>query len=48
LEREREELLAELRLKNAELANLNSSLEEKVQVRTRELEGLNARLSELG
>jgi diguanylate cyclase (GGDEF)-like protein len=47
LEREREELLAELRSKNAELASLNSSLEEKVQVRTRELEGLNARLSEL-
>lgn len=47
LEREREELLAELRSKNAELASLNSSLEEKVHVRTRELEGLNARLSEL-
>ena len=47
LERERGELLAELRSKNAELASLNSSLEEKVQVRTRELEGLNARLSEL-
>jgi two-component system, cell cycle response regulator len=47
LEREREELLAELRSKNAELATLNSSLEEKVQVRTRELEGLNARLAEL-
>lgn len=47
LEREREELLAELRSKNAELASLNSSLEAKVQVRTRELEGLNARLSEL-
>lgn len=47
LEREREELLAELRSKNAELASLNSSLEEKVQVRTRELEGLNARLAEL-
>jgi two-component system, cell cycle response regulator len=47
LEREREGLLAELRSKNAELASLNSSLEEKVQVRTRELEGLNARLSEL-
>ena len=47
LEREREELLAELRSKNDELATLNSSLEEKVQVRTRELEGLNARLAEL-
>jgi diguanylate cyclase (GGDEF)-like protein len=47
LQREREELLAELKSKNAELASLNSSLEEKVQVRTRELEGLNARLSEL-
>jgi diguanylate cyclase (GGDEF)-like protein len=47
LERERVELLAELQSKNAELATLNSSLEEKVQVRTRELEGLNARLSEL-
>jgi len=47
LEREREGLLAELQSKNAELASLNSSLEEKVQVRTRELEGLNARLSEL-
>jgi diguanylate cyclase (GGDEF)-like protein len=47
LEREREGLLAELRSKNAELASLNSSLEEKVQVRTRELQGLNERLSEL-
>jgi diguanylate cyclase (GGDEF)-like protein len=47
LEREREELLAELQSKNAELASLNSSLEEKVQVRTRELEGLNTRLAEL-
>jgi diguanylate cyclase (GGDEF)-like protein len=47
LEKEREGLLAELQSKNAELASLNSSLEEKVQVRTRELEGLNARLSEL-
>lgn len=47
LEREREELLAELQSKNAELASLNSSLEEKVAVRTRELEALNARLAEL-
>jgi len=47
LEKERGELLAELRSKNAELANLNSSLEEKVAIRTRELETLNARLSEL-
>ena len=47
LEKERQELLAELQAKNSELANLNSSLEEKVAVRTRELENLNARLSEL-
>src|SRR6185369_3858971 len=47
LEREREELLAELRSKNAELASLNSSLEEKVAARTRELETLNTRLAEL-
>ncbi len=47
LEREREGLLAELQSKNAELAALNSSLEEKVAARTRELEGLNTRLVEL-
>ena len=47
LERERAELLSELRSKNAELATLNSSLEEKVVERTRELEALNARLAEL-
>ena len=47
LERERAELLRELRTKNAELASLNSSLEEKVVARTRELETLNARLAEL-
>jgi diguanylate cyclase (GGDEF)-like protein len=47
LERERGELLSELRTKNAELASLNSSLEEKVAERTRELETLNARLAEL-
>lgn len=47
LEREREGLLAQLQSKNAELAALNSSLEEKVAARTRELEGLNTRLVEL-
>jgi diguanylate cyclase (GGDEF)-like protein len=47
LERERQELLTELQTKNAELANLNSSLEEKVAARTHELETLNARLSDL-
>jgi diguanylate cyclase (GGDEF)-like protein len=47
LARERQELLGELRTKNAELANLNASLEEKVHARTRDLEMLNARLSEL-
>jgi PleD family two-component response regulator len=47
LERERAELLRELQTKNAELASLNSSLEEKVVARTRELETLNARLAEL-
>jgi diguanylate cyclase (GGDEF)-like protein len=47
LERERENLLSELQAKNAELAALNSSLEEKVSARTRELEGLNTRLAEL-
>ena len=47
LEREREGLLAELQSKNAELASLNASLEEKVAARTRELEGLNTRLAEL-
>src|SRR3569623_2849146 len=47
LEREREGLLAQLQSKNAELAALHSSLEEKVAARTRELEGLNTRLIEL-
>ncbi len=47
LERERAELLRELQTKNAELATLNSSLEEKVVARTKELENLNARLAEL-
>jgi diguanylate cyclase (GGDEF)-like protein len=47
LEKEREELLAELQSKNAQLATLNSSLEEKVAARTRELETLNSRLAEL-
>ena len=47
LERERAELLGELRTKNAELATLNSSLEEKVDARTKELEDANARLAEL-
>src|SRR4029079_8806423 len=47
LERERAELLRELQTTNAELATLNSSLEEKVVARTRELEALNARLAEL-
>ena len=47
LERERVELLAELRSKNAELATLNTSLEEKVIERTKELENLNTRLAEL-
>jgi diguanylate cyclase (GGDEF)-like protein len=47
LERERQELLLELQSKNAELANLNESLEEKVAARTRELEAVNSRLSEL-
>ena len=47
LERERVELLAELRSKNAELATLNTSLEEKVIERTKELEDLNTRLAEL-
>src|SRR5204862_5602114 len=44
---ERAELLRELRTKNAELATLNASLEEKVGERTRELDQLNARLAEL-
>jgi diguanylate cyclase (GGDEF)-like protein len=47
LERERQSLLNELKSKNAERANLNESLEEKVAARTRELENVNARLSEL-
>jgi PleD family two-component response regulator len=47
LERERAELLRELQTKNAELATLNSSLEEKVVARTKELENLNVRLAEL-
>ena len=47
LERERDELLRELQAKNAELATLNSSLEEKVAERTRELGEANTRLAEL-
>ncbi|HEY8923576.1 MAG TPA: diguanylate cyclase [Polyangia bacterium] len=47
LERERENLLAALQAKNAELAALNSTLEEKVAARTRELGELNSRLIEL-
>ena len=47
LERERETLLAALQAKNAELAALNSTLEEKVVARTRELGELNTRLIEL-
>ncbi len=47
LEKERKGLLDELREKNAELATLNTSLEQKVAERTRELETLNTRLSEL-
>lgn len=47
LERERQSLLDELQAKNAELATLNSSLEEKVTIRTRELEKLNSKLAEL-
>ena len=47
LERERQALLEELQAKNAELATLNSSLEEKVAARTRELEKLNSKLAEL-
>ena len=39
--------MSELQTKNAELATLNSSLEEKVMERTKDLETLNARLSEL-
>jgi CheY-like chemotaxis protein len=48
LERERAELLRELQTKNAELATLNSSLEEKVVARTKELENLNARPGRAG
>src|SRR6516162_2422863 len=44
LELERQQILAELQRKNAELAALNQSLEEKVVRRTRELELVNQRL----
>ena len=48
LERERQELLvASSSARTTSCATLNSSLEEKVQERTRELERLNARLAEL-
>jgi diguanylate cyclase (GGDEF)-like protein len=47
LELERQQILAELQRKNAELAALNQSLEEKVVRRTRELELVNQRLEQL-
>jgi diguanylate cyclase (GGDEF)-like protein len=46
LEQEREKLLDELREKNQELAALNQSLEQKVVVRTREVQAAKERLEE--